>query len=224
MNIALPYPVRWEATDQDSLPTRTSLLGRLRDLDDEVSWRTFFDTYWRLIYNVARKSGLTDTEAQDIVQETVIAVARKLPDFRYDPRKGSFKNWLLLITRRRIHDHLRRAYRSMPANSREPSHLRSFEEVQDDVPSPDAQTAHAWEEEWRETLLRAGLEKLREGAEPKQYQVFDLCAVQRIAPKEVAKMLGMNRAQVYLSTHRLTARLRRLITTLEAELNRPGVV
>ena len=63
----------------DSLPTRRSLLSRLRDLSDSDSWRTFFDTYWRLIYNVARKSGLSDGDAQDVVQETVIAVARKMP-------------------------------------------------------------------------------------------------------------------------------------------------
>src|SRR5678816_1887940 len=95
-----------EVVDYDSLPTRSSLLSRLRNLDDNRSWRTFFDTYWRLIYNVARKSGLSDEDAQDVVQETVIAVARKMPAFRYDASKGSFKQWLLLITRRRICDHL----------------------------------------------------------------------------------------------------------------------
>ena len=100
----------------DSLPTRASLLSRLRDLGDKDSWRTFFDMYWRLLYNVARKSGLNDGDAQDVVQETVIAVARKMPEFRYDPTKGSFKQWLLLITRRRIQDHLRRHYRSLPRN------------------------------------------------------------------------------------------------------------
>src|SRR5688572_1591832 len=94
----------------DSLPTRRSLLSRLRNLGDSESWRTFFETYWRLIYNVARKSGLSDDQAQDVVQDTVIAVARKMPEFRYDPAKGSFKQWLLLICRRRIQDHLRRVY------------------------------------------------------------------------------------------------------------------
>ena len=84
----------------DSLPTRRSLVSRLRDLGDSESWRTFFETYWRLIYNLARKSGLSDDQAQEVVQETVIAVARQMPNFRYDPAKGSFKHWLLLICRR----------------------------------------------------------------------------------------------------------------------------
>src|SRR6185503_15772399 len=51
------------------LPTRRSLLSRLRDWQDDAGWREFFDTYWRLIYNVARKSGLADAEAQDVVQK-----------------------------------------------------------------------------------------------------------------------------------------------------------
>ena len=93
---------RSESFDYDPVATRTSLLSRLRNVGDDASWRTFFDTYWRLLYNVSRKSGLSDDDAQDVVQETLIAVARKIPDFRYDPAKGSFKQWLLLITRRRI--------------------------------------------------------------------------------------------------------------------------
>src|SRR5215472_1766187 len=112
MSLEMPFPLEFAAIDRDSLPTRSTLLSRLRDLGDDASWRAFFDTYWRLIYNVARKAGLAEADAQDVVQETVIAVARRIPEFRYDPAKGSFKQWLLLITRRRIHDHLRRLYRS----------------------------------------------------------------------------------------------------------------
>ena len=61
----------------DSIPTRHSLLNRLKDWRDEASWREFFELYWELIYNVARKAGLNDAEAQKVVQETVIAVAKK---------------------------------------------------------------------------------------------------------------------------------------------------
>src|SRR3989442_7284607 len=88
--------------------TRRSLVDRLANWDDRKRWQEFFDTYWRLIYSTARKSGLTDAEAQEVVQETVITVAKKIDKLRYDPAIGSFKGWLLNITRWRIADQFRR--------------------------------------------------------------------------------------------------------------------
>jgi RNA polymerase sigma-70 factor (ECF subfamily) len=77
-------------------------------MEDEASWREFFDTYWLLIYSVARKAGLTETEAQEAVQETVISVAKKMPEFNYDPQAGSFKGFLLQTTGWRITDQFRK--------------------------------------------------------------------------------------------------------------------
>ena len=78
----------------DFIPTRESLLSRLKDWNDQKSWNEFFDTYWGLIYRTAINSGLTDAEAQDVVQETLIAVSQSMPTFQYDRAKGSFKAWL----------------------------------------------------------------------------------------------------------------------------------
>jgi RNA polymerase sigma factor (sigma-70 family) len=93
-------------------------LNRLRDWEDQVSWREFFDTYWKFIYSVAVRSGLSDQEAEDVVQETVASVARKMPEFVYDPQKRSFKGWLMHVTRLRIVDSLRRR---QPAFSQQPA-------------------------------------------------------------------------------------------------------
>jgi len=84
------------------LPTRQSLLGRLHDLQDQTAWREFFDSYWRLIYKVARSTGLGDSEAQDVAQNTFIYLSRRMPNFRYDPARGAFKSWLRVVTRSRI--------------------------------------------------------------------------------------------------------------------------
>ena len=67
------------------LVTRRSLVERLANRSDQRVWQEFFDTYWKLIYSVARKAGLSDAEAQDAVQETIINVAQKIQGFRYDP-------------------------------------------------------------------------------------------------------------------------------------------
>ena len=91
-----------------SMPTRRSLISRLRNWDDQASWQEFFDTYWKLIYAVALKSGLSDSEAEEVVQETVISIAKKMPSFEYDPAKCSFKSWLKHVTRLRIIDQFRK--------------------------------------------------------------------------------------------------------------------
>jgi len=138
-------------SDTDTLLTRQSLLERLRDPSDDGSWKTFFDRYSMLIYNVARKAGFGDAAAQDIVQETFATVARHMPGFKYDPAHGSFKSWLLQITRSRIIDALRRKHsrRGNEFIPREEALSTSLLESQPTESELDA----IWDEEWREHLL-----------------------------------------------------------------------
>src|SRR5438874_12803907 len=81
------------------IPTRWTLIQRLKKWDDEESWREFFDTYWKLVYGTALKAGLTEVEAQEVVQETVISVCRNIGNFRATPEACSFKGLLLQLTR-----------------------------------------------------------------------------------------------------------------------------
>src|ERR1051325_11906744 len=94
--------------NDDTLPTRKTLVKRLKNLEDDQSWRDFFEKYWRLIYAFAVKSGCTNAEAEEVVQETVISVARKMPDFQYNPGMCSFKGWLMHMANWRVIDQLRR--------------------------------------------------------------------------------------------------------------------
>ena len=174
----------------DSLLTRRTLLSRLRNLDDQDSWRTFFDLYWRLLYNVARKSGLDDPGAQEIVQDTVIAVARKMPEFRYDPARGTFRQYLLRITRRRIIDHLRRIYRQPPRAEVAPE---SLDEDDKHVAAIIDQSSNAieavWNEEWENNLMSAAIERVKKKVDAKHYQVFDLYVFKKWPVSKVARAL-----------------------------------
>src|SRR6202040_4355827 len=87
------------------------------DWGDQLRWQEFFDTYSKLIYSAARRSGMTDAEAQEVVQETVITVAKNIDKLKYDPNRGSFKGWLLQITRWRIVDQFRKRE---PGNAKAP--------------------------------------------------------------------------------------------------------
>src|SRR5689334_1733676 len=104
----------------DLLPTRYSLLSRLQNWDDQDSWKDFFDTYWQLIYSIARKSGLTEQEAQHVVQEAIISVARDIHKVKPDRAHGSFKGCPRNLTRGRSVDQHRKRHRPPHAD---PIHL-----------------------------------------------------------------------------------------------------
>ena len=201
----------------DSLLTRRTLLSRLRNLDDQESWRTFFDLYWRLLYNVARKSGLDDVGAEEIVQETVIAVARQMPEFRYDPTRGTFRQWLLRITRRRIIDHLRRVYRQPPRAEIAPELLDENEEHAAAVTDQRSAIDAAWDEEWERSTFDAALAQVRAAINPRHFQVFDYCVLKEWPASKVASTLGLNAAQVYLAKHRVAQAMKRAVRRIDDE-------
>lgn len=196
---------------EDLIPTRYSLLSRLQNRDDQVSWRDFFDTYWRLIYSIALKSGLTEAEAQDVVQETIICVAKDIEKFKRDRTLGSFKGWLRNLTRWRIGDQLRK---------REPVVLvenSGFLEPPE-LPDPaDAVLEKIWEEEWRANLMAAAAERVKRRVREEHYQIFDLNVVRQWPANKVAKALGVNIAQVYLAKHRMLALIKKEVRLLEKQ-------
>ncbi len=76
--------------------------------EDQRTWDEFYQTYWRLIYSVAMKAGLRPDEAFDCVQETILSIAKQSKKKLYDPEQGSFKTWLMNMTRWRINDQFRK--------------------------------------------------------------------------------------------------------------------
>jgi len=192
------------------------LLDRLRDVEDKASWQRFFDTYWRLIYGVALKAGLSDQEAQDVLQETVISVAKHLPGFRYDRKVCSFKTWMLRLTRWRIIDQLRKR---LPAEQRieismdDDATAISFLDRLTNGVAPDLETA--WNEEWEKAMLASAIEQVKRRVSPDQFQMFDLYVLREMPVREVARLLGTSVARVYLAKHRVSKLLRETIRDLE---------
>ena len=211
----------------DPIPTRHSLLNRLKDWGDQASWQDFFDTYWRLIYNVAVKAGLTEAEAQDVVQETVIAVARKIAEFKADPAYGSFSAWLMRLTRWRIADQFRGrgkvGVQASACPSGEGTLRREFQppdtgltDTVDRIADPDAVTFETmWTEEWKKNRMAAALEQVKRQVSPKQYQMFDLHALQNLSVQHTARTLQVSAASVYMAKHRVSRLLKKAIKELQ---------
>jgi RNA polymerase sigma factor (sigma-70 family) len=200
---------------EELLPTRSSLLDRLRNWEDQASWREFFNNYWKFIYSMAIRSGLSDQEAEDVVQETVLSLAKKMPQFVYDPAVCSFKGWLMHVTRLRILDQLRRrkpAFQQTPAGDRDSRRTPTVERVPD--PASGGELDATWDDEWERNLVDAAMERVKLRVKPEHYQIFYLSAVKGLGTREVARMLHVNVGQVYLVRHRLAKDVKREVDRL----------
>jgi RNA polymerase sigma-70 factor (ECF subfamily) len=210
--------------DDELIPTRATLIHRLKDWQDQASWQEFFDTYWRLIYRVAIQGGLSNAEAEDVVQQTMISVAKHMPNFKYDPALGTFKTWLLNMTRWRITDKRRQrqphivAYHESPAEH-EPDD-EDYEKLRKLAKSPEVapDLEKLWDLEWEKNLLAAATANARRRVDPLQYQIFD-CQVNKGWPVErVAQAFGMTPNHVYVTKYRVAELIKEEAERLQKEV------
>lgn len=203
-------------------PTRSSLLTRLKDWEDREGWQEFFDMYWRLIYSSARKAGLSNAEAEDVVQETVISVCKAMPMFEYDRHIGSFKSWLLRITSWRIVDQLRRRPRQTLRRQVAMAVRRRGDRSETATSEPHGvadfsypNMERIWEEEWGKNMVDVAISRIKHRIDPKHFQIFHLVVLEEWPIKKVAIFLGVSSARIYLIKHRISGLITAEITRLQ---------
>lgn len=195
--------------------TRKSLIARLDNWEDQRTWDEFYQTYWRLIYAVAIKAGLRPEEAHDCVQETILSIAKQSKKKLYDPEQGSFKTWLMNMTRWRINDQFRKRKKDTAMaggdwdNERKTAVIDRFEDPNGDL------LERLWDVEWKKNLADAALSRVKAQVSPKQYQIFDYYVVRQWEAKKVQERLNVSMAQVYLAKHRVGAVLKKELARLE---------
>lgn len=195
---------------KEIIPTRWSLLDRLKDWEDQEGWKEFFDTYWKLIYCVALKAGLSPAEAEDVVQETLITVAKSLKTFQLDPQRGSFKGWLLNTTRWRIADQLRKRAPAQGNRPRRKSNATARTGTMERIADPNGvELEGIWDEEWEKNLMDGALAALKAKVNSKHFQIFYLNVVREMPAREVAQSLKVNLGLVYVVKLNLSRRLNR---------------
>jgi len=194
--------------------TRKSLIARLDNWEDRKAWDEFYQTYWRLIYSVAIKAGLRNDEAFDAVQETILSIAKQSKRNLYDPKQGSFKTWLMNMTRWRINDQFRKRKKDTAMvvgdweGDRKTAVIERFEDPKGEV------LERLWDVEWKKNIADAALARVKAKVSPKQYQIFDYYVVKQWEAKRVQEHLGVSMAQVYLAKHRVGAVLKRELARL----------
>ncbi|MFO1458075.1 MAG: sigma-70 family RNA polymerase sigma factor [Verrucomicrobiota bacterium] len=198
--------------------TRGSLLSRLKDWEDDRSWRDFFETYWRLIHVTALKAGLTQDEAQEVVQETVICVAKNLPQYKADPKRGPFRAWLLHTVRWRIGDQFRKRKRHGVHEPHRREDGTGGTDTLERIPDPGAAASEEdWNREWEETLLETALGRVKSRVKPDLLQIFQLLAFRRIPARQVARRLRVTLARVYYARYTVGAQVRRELKRLREQ-------
>lgn len=181
--------------------TQTSLLGRLRNVDDHVAWCEFEVRYRDLLLRFCRRQGLQHADADDVVQHVFANLARALPTFAYDPQRGRFRDYLLRCVRNAIADWSRRP------GARAQSVDNSIEAA-DALTDPAA--AAAWEAEWVAHHYRLAMRMVRESFEPRGVEIFDR-SVAGASLAELAREFEMSEDAVRKVRARIRDRMEELI-------------
>ncbi len=190
--------------------TRPSLLIRLRNPMDERAWGEFVEIYGPLIHRLARRRGLQDADAADLVQEVFRAVAGAIDRYDPDPAKGSFRGWLLTIARNLIVN-LLDAQRRHPRGSGDSEVCRLLEEQ----PAPDSQQSAIFDAEYRLRVLDWAAERVRDEFSEGTWQAFWRTGVEGQPAQDAAKALGLSVGSVYQYKSRVMARIRREIERVQ---------
>lgn len=188
------------------MTTSRTLLHRLRNPADAEAWNSFFEIYAPLLESYARARGLSSSDAEEVRDECLALVTRRMPAFDYDCSRGGFQAWLYTLAHGKIVDHLRRRREPQPDT-------RDLGTLPDPSPGPD----EIWERTWRREHLRFALSEARRRTPPRSFRVFELLLLEGLTVPEVCDRAGLNANQVYKAKSRVLACVREVMSRLGAD-------
>ncbi len=188
------------ADDCSERATRPSLLVRLRDPRDAVSWRNFVDIYGPLIYGHCRRRGLRHEDAEDVTQRVFLKISEAIQQFTYQPEVGRFRDWLGTVVRNEINRFLRQSIGKADGRGGVEG-----ERLLDAALARDEETA--WTAEFNGYILQTALDRSRPHFEADTWRAFERVWLENRPAVEVARELGQALAWVYVAKSRVLKRL-----------------
>jgi RNA polymerase sigma-70 factor (ECF subfamily) len=186
--------------------TRASLLLRVRDPANAAAWTEFDSIYRPLLQRYAKLCGLSDADAEDVVQHCMVAVHKHITSFEYDPSKGRFKGWLRTLVNNKV--------RNLARNRREhQAATGAFAGLQATEPSPE----EAFDELWMQEHIRHALQHVRSEIEASSFEAYQRYVIEDQPVDEVCESLGINRNQLYGIKWRVNQKLNAKMTELLEE-------
>jgi RNA polymerase sigma-70 factor, ECF subfamily len=194
--------------------TRVTLLSKIRNPGANLAWEEFYGLYAPVIINFAMRSGLDRNRAEDVLQETMMALLRLMPAFRYDRKEGLFRNYVLTIVRRKIKRAFEREQVRKEVSLSEIGTNFIIENMPDaNAPPPDQQLELLWLQSLsEEALCRVAKEVNRE---KRTLEIYDAYAVRGRPAEEVAREFGVAVNVVYQVKNRIETRQREELKRLE---------
>ncbi|MCK5843938.1 MAG: sigma-70 family RNA polymerase sigma factor [Victivallales bacterium] len=184
--------------------TSKSLLSKIK-AGNEIAWSDFYKTYRPLIMLCGKDFNLSDTEKEDLVQDTVLSMFKD-KKFSYDPGKGKFRNYLRRVIK----------WRACDIIAKRSGHQTLDDERRERVSGED-EFERKWDEEWRHHLLKEALKDLRSVVEPATYQAFELFVLRGYSAAKVADILDITENTVYLAKMRSSRKLKEIVKDLDSQ-------
>jgi len=203
--------------------TRSSLLARMKS-PSEADWEDFYRDYCGLILAYARKLGLSEQAAEDVLQETMVTLMRLLPGFDYNPHIGKFRNFVLTITHRRVQAAQRRARRhetvSLDGES-DPEQPPLGETLVDDRAAADAD---GFDRAWQQSLFEEAVRRLLNdpAISAQTLEVFRAYVLESLSADSVASRFGIAKNNVFQIKNRLVKRLQAEIALMTGDGAEPA--
>ena len=175
--------------------TRSSVIRAVSDTGNQAAWQRLFDLYAGFIFSIARSKGLSEDDADDVLQVVFSDLARNLPTFQYDRAKGKFRSYLT-----------------------ERNRDAALKDVLETKPGDDNGFS---EREWQAAALEEALRRIKPEVRPDHYAAFVASAVDGQDTETVMKLYGISRDNLYQIRARLTAKLRETAAKVREEMDAP---
>lgn len=210
------------AARRDSLSTRQSMLDGMRRTLTDPAWDSFYRMYAGVILRFARACGLPESNAQDVLQATMMVLMKRMSGFDYAPERGKFRSFLFAIVRNKAREErrrlARRQAREIPLDAAPDHGDGDGRSLADKLPDTKARGAEALEwTRWVDSNVREALARVREQVAPHRFDVFYELVFEGRAVDEVAARHRLSRNTVYKIKHDLLLRLRPVVEELLAE-------
>lgn len=187
-------------------PTRPSLVFRLRDASDKAAWETFVDIYAPVVFGYAKRCGLQEADASDLVQEVLRSIYESSERFSYDSNKGSFRGWLFTIARNRIKN-LQRKRKEVTGGTVVKEMLASQIDPINDQ--------ERWDRDHQAQLFAWASARVKPDFRKNTWDAFLGVAINNESGEHVAQRLGISVGAVYVAKSRVIARIRAEIENVE---------